>query len=35
MLDLNMNVTFYPDSGHGLNHELADEINRKIIEIVG
>lgn len=35
MLDYNMNVTFYPDSGHGLNHELADEINRKIIEIVG
>ena len=35
MLDLNMNVTFYPDAGHGLNHELADEINQKIIEIMG
>ena len=28
-----MKVTFYPDAGHGLNHEKADEINAKIVEI--
>lgn len=28
-----MKVTFYKDAGHGLNHEKADEINRKIVEI--
>ena len=29
----NMNTAFYPDAGHGLNHELAEEINKKLIEI--
>ena len=28
-----MKASFYPDAGHGLNHERADEINRKIVEI--
>lgn len=28
-----MKVTFYENAGHGLNHERADEINAKIIEI--
>ena len=29
-----MNATFYEGAGHGLNHELAEEINQKILEIV-
>ena len=29
-----MNAIFYEGAGHGLNHELADEINQKILEIV-
>ena len=29
----NMKTTFYEKAGHGLNHELADEINNKIVEI--
>ena len=29
-----MNATFYEGAGHGLNHELADEINGKIIELL-
>ena len=28
-----MCVTFYENAGHGLNHERADEINRKMVEI--
>lgn len=28
-----MYVTFYENAGHGLNHEKADEINRKMVEI--
>lgn len=28
-----MKTTFYEKAGHGLNHELADEINRKMLEI--
>ncbi len=28
-----MRVTFYENAGHGLNHEKADEINRKMVEI--
>ena len=27
-----MKAVFYPDAGHGLNHELAEEINQKILE---
>ena len=26
----NMNARFFPDVGHGINHEIADEINRII-----
>lgn len=29
-----MNVTFYEATGHGLNHERADEINQKIVAIL-
>lgn len=28
-------ATFYENAGHGLNHERADEINEKIVEILG
>ena len=28
-----MNAVFYEKAGHGLNHELADEINRKIVSV--
>ena len=28
-----MNVTFYENAGHGLNHEIAEEINKKIVEV--
>ncbi len=28
-----MNTTFYPDAGHGLNHELSEDINCKMVEI--
>ena len=31
LLSYNMNAVFYPDAGHGLNHELAQEINQKIL----
>lgn len=31
--DNHMCVTFYENAGHGLNHEKADEINRKMVEI--
>ncbi len=30
-----MNVIFYENAGHGLNHEKADDINRKMVEIFG
>lgn len=30
-----MKVTFYENAGHGLNHERAEEINAKIVEIFG
>ena len=33
LLENRMNAVFYDDAGHGLNHELADEINRKIIRV--
>ena len=29
-----MNAVFYEKAGHGLNHELADEINQKMISIL-
>ena len=28
-----MNAVFYDGAGHGLNHELSDEINRKIVGV--
>ncbi len=33
LISNNMNVRFFEDAGHGLNHELADIINEKIISI--
>ncbi len=35
MLEAAIDVTFYDRAGHGLNHELADEINQKIIDLLG
>ena len=32
LLSYHMKAVFYPDAGHGLNHELAEEINQKILE---
>ena len=32
LIENHMKVTFYDDAGHGLNHELAQEINLKIRE---
>ena len=32
LIENHMKVTFYDDAGHGLNHELAEEINLKIRE---
>lgn len=34
LLKHDMNVRFYPSAGHGLNHELPDEINQIIIDIL-
>ena len=33
LVQYHMNAVFYEKAGHGLNHELADEINRKIVSI--
>ena len=33
LLKNHMNAVFYDGAGHGLNHELAEEINRKIISV--
>ena len=33
LLENRMNAVFYDDAGHGLNHELSEEINRKIISV--
>ena len=33
LLKSHMNAVFYDGAGHGLNHELAEEINRKIISV--
>jgi pimeloyl-ACP methyl ester carboxylesterase len=32
LLKNNMNVQFFPEVGHGINHEIADEINKILIE---
>lgn len=32
LLDYQLPALFYPDAGHGLNHELAEKINQKITE---
>ncbi len=32
LIDNHMNTEFYDGAGHGLNHEFADEINKRIIE---
>ncbi len=34
LIENHMNVTFYPDAGHGLNHELSSQINAKIVEVL-
>lgn len=34
LIENNMNATFYPDAGHGLNHELSSQINEKIINVL-
>ncbi|MDD5937095.1 MAG: alpha/beta hydrolase [Clostridiales bacterium] len=34
LLDHGMNVRFYPNAGHGLNHEEAKEINQIIVDIL-
>ena len=34
LLQNNMDAVFYEDAGHGLNHELYDEINSKMIELL-
>lgn len=31
----NMNARYYPSAGHGLNHELPDEVNAELIEGLG
>jgi pimeloyl-ACP methyl ester carboxylesterase len=32
LLKNNMNVRFFPEVGHGINHEIADEINKILID---
>lgn len=32
LLDYKMNIRLYPKVGHGINHEISEEINRAIIE---
>ncbi len=32
LLRLGMNAKFYPNAGHGLNHELPEEINKALVE---
>jgi pimeloyl-ACP methyl ester carboxylesterase len=34
LLRYKMNARFFPDAGHGINHEIADEINQVLIEIL-
>ena len=34
LIENKMNVTFYPDAGHGLNHELYSQINQKIVQVL-
>ncbi|MBP5601656.1 MAG: hypothetical protein J6X78_02915 [Treponema sp.] len=34
LIENRMNTTFYPDAGHGLNHELSSQINAKIVEVL-
>lgn len=34
LIEHDMNAHFYPDAGHGLNHENADEINEMMITIM-
>lgn len=34
LIENHMNATFYPDAGHGLNHELSSQINEKIVEVL-
>ncbi|MCR5720269.1 MAG: hypothetical protein K6F84_06855, partial [Lachnospiraceae bacterium] len=34
LIENRMDAVFYEDAGHALNHELHDEINERIIELV-
>lgn len=34
LLDNHMNARFYPGVGHGINHEIAEEINQTVIELL-
>jgi pimeloyl-ACP methyl ester carboxylesterase len=34
LLENKMNARFFPEVGHGINHEIADEINRLIPELI-
>lgn len=34
LIENKMNVIFYPDAGHGLNHELYSQINQKIVQVL-
>ena len=34
LLRYKMNARFFPDVGHGINHEIADEINQVLIEML-
>lgn len=34
LIENRMTAVFYPDAGHGLNHELADEINAKLLSLL-
>jgi pimeloyl-ACP methyl ester carboxylesterase len=32
LINHKMNVRFFPDVGHGINHEIAEEINKLVVE---
>lgn len=34
LLKYNMNAEFFPDAGHGINHEISDIMNRRIIDFL-
>jgi pimeloyl-ACP methyl ester carboxylesterase len=34
LIENKMNVKFFPEVGHGINHEIAEEINRLVSEFI-